>query len=178
VKEDFLTLVTQTRGDAPGRSTPEKRLQSWLLREAYAADGKLCEFADDMFFVTDEQRFPLDEDKDVVCDLLAVRKTAQGLAPVALELKSGREKARLIEQVQAMAGVVDAHREQFGQLFSAILGREVMLDHPCERWLVWPAREGTGADPHTDGLARHGIRVVGYTEVGGGFEFAVGPEVG
>jgi hypothetical protein len=173
-REDFLRLVTQSRRDAPGRSTPEKSLQSWLMREAYAADRRLAHLARDITLVTDEQRFPT-QGKDVVCDFLAVRTSKHGTAPVVIELKPARLMSRLVEQVQAMAAVVDAHRERFGRLFSAFLGRPVVLDLPSERWIVWPAAAGHSTDPQASHLNGLGISLASYTEAGNSFTFDIAP---
>lgn len=144
------------------------------MREAYAAGGQIAHLAPDMTFVTDEQRFPT-QGKDVVCDLLAIRTSAQGTAPVVIELKTERQMSRLIEQVQAMADVVDAHRERFGRLFSAILSSSVVLDLPCERWMVWPAAPGHPVDPRASHLNGLGISVASYCQAGTAFKSTLAP---
>jgi hypothetical protein len=109
----------------------------------------------------------------MVCDLLALR----GSRPVAIELKPGRAMKRLVEQVTGYAALVEEHRVLFANLFSVVLGRPVKLQSPCERWIVWPHPTGHHRDPREDELAGLGIRVVGYTEVEGGFGFRVGRAV-
>lgn len=155
----------------PGRPTPEKRLQSWLLAEAYRANGTVACLAPDLVLVTDEQRFPISETRGCVCDILAVREDR----PVVIELKSARQMARLVEQLGTVAAVVDAHLARFSHLYGALLGRAVSLDRACERWLVWPTVPGHAVDPRTEELAILGIRVVSYDQVGDGYRFAVGP---
>jgi len=150
----------------PARPTPEKRLQSWLIAEAYRHPAQCLPFAADLVFVTDEQVFPTESGK-VVCDLLALRDGA----PAVVELKSAREMARLIKQLEDASEVVDLHRDRFAALYSAILGRDVALDRACERWLVWPALPGRDIEPRATELNALGIHVVSYTETGRGFAF-------
>ncbi len=163
-------LLAATPTAKPGRPTPEKRLQAWLLAEAYRSNGILASLASDLVLVTDEQRFPISDDGDCVCDVLALR----GAAPVVIELKSARQMARLVGQLRVAAAVVDAHLARFADLFGAILGRPVTLDRPCERWLVWPAAPGHEIDPRGDELAAQGIQVASYLETDGGYRFTLG----
>lgn len=84
---------------------------------------------------------------------------------------------RLVAQVTGYAALIDEHTDLFGELYSVILGRVVALELPCERWIVWPRPRGHEADPRERELAELGVRVVGYTEVGEGFEFEVGAPI-
>jgi hypothetical protein len=162
-----------------GRPTPEKRLQSGLLADAYRSERRLegllggGDEGPPLEFVTDELLLPLADGKRIVCDLLALH----GRRPVVIELKPAREMTRLVEQVSAYAALVEAHLERFAELFTVVLGRAVALEGPCERWIVWPEVPGRDVDPREDELAGLGIRVVGYREVGEGFEFRVGRRV-
>lgn len=158
------------------RLTPEKRLQSWLIAEAYRHDRRLRplaapDLAAPLIFITDELSLPADDGR-IVCDLLALDDDR----PVILELKPSREKKRLVEQVTRYAALVEAHITLFSELCSIILGRELTLRAPCERWIVWPAA-GIDSDPQEDALAELGIRVVGYEATDQAFAFRVGREV-
>ncbi len=160
-----------------GRPTPEKRLQSWMVAEACRSDRRQLplaapDLASPLLFITDEHVLPVDGGR-IVCDLLAV----SGDRPVILELKPSRAKKRLVEQVTHYAALVEAHLELFGELCSVILGRELTLRAPCERWIVWPAAGGHERDPQEDALAELGIRVVGYEETDQSFAFGVGRDV-
>lgn len=160
-------LLDAVPGAPPGRPTPEKCLQSWLIAAAYRSAGKLAPLSNELTFVTDEQVF-IQGNTKAVCDLLAIRRTKLGYAPAVIELKSKREMKRLVEQLTVAAHAIDSHRERFSSVFSAILARDVLLVDPCERWMVWPASEDA-ADPRTDELARQGIVVKGYRERKDGF---------
>lgn len=165
-----------------GRSTPEKRLQSYLLADAHTHGGALTtlseasESTDDpvhLELVTDELALPLGDGRKVVCDLLALRRVDDDIAkPVVIELKSARQMTRLVEQVSDYAMLVEEHLELFAELASILLEREVELKGPCEKWLVWPAV--SSGEPREDELAAGGIRVVGYEEGDEGFVFKAG----
>jgi hypothetical protein len=164
-----------------GRPTPEKALQSFLIADAYRQAGRMhalesaAATADPLLrldFVTDEIAVPTADGK-VVCDILALHVTPDGDIPVVLELKSARDKARLIQQVETYAAFVDAHRSAYEDLYGALLGRPVAFARPCARWIVWP-RASPGPDRHEADLRRRGIRVVTYEQRGAAFSFRVG----
>ena len=85
-------------------------------------------------------------------------------------------RATLLKVAQ-VAQVEVIHFDLFEKLYSAVLGRTVALEAPCERWIVWPAVDGYDRDPREDELAELGVRVVGYSELDGGFGFRVGRRV-
>lgn len=185
--------------DVPqGRPTPEKRLQSFLLRDAYAHGRRMAALNDasgrtakpvDLRFVLDELLLPLGEGKRVVCDLLLLRRTPSGeCVPVVMELKSSRDMTRLLEQVGGYAALVGAHVPEFEELFGAVLDEAVSFTGPCEKWIVWPGLEtarrpgvdadsSSAADRREAELGAMGIRVVTYTDMDGVFEFRAGAGV-
>jgi hypothetical protein len=165
-----------------GRTTPEKQLQSFLIREAYLARRKLVSLNEasrstddpvDLTFVVDEIPVPVEGSRKMVCDLLAWRDLPSGAGrPMLIELKSARMMKELVRQVHGYADLVNRHADLFGELFSALLGQEISLTDPCEMWIIWPS-VGQNRDPRTDELLSQGIRVVGYDIVGEGFKFKV-----
>jgi hypothetical protein len=160
-----------------GRPTPEKRLQSQLLANAYRQARRLEDLAGDeggppLLFVTDELALPI-ADGRIVCDLLALH----GSRPAVIELKPERQLTRLVEQVTAYADLVETHLDLFAELFSIVFGYAVLLERPCERWIVWPQPDRGALDPREDELAALGVRVVGYRERDDGFGFRVGRAV-
>lgn len=162
-----------------GRPTPEKRLQSALIRESLAHDRELVSLTDasnktqskaHLRFVTDELALPPDK---IVCDLLALREDDGACVPVVIELKSKRDLARLVEQTQKFAAIVDAHRAAFEELYAAVLGRSIAFSGPAERWIVWPG-DAKSRDPKEEQLRSVGVRVVSYSEDGGSYAFRCG----
>jgi hypothetical protein len=79
----------------PGRKTPEKQLQSWLIQSALKSGGRL-KLLDEVlggqhWFVSDEIALTSASNRKLVADLLLVRLDSQGLASlVNAELKSNR----------------------------------------------------------------------------------------
>ena len=166
----------------PGRPTPEKRLQSFLISRSLRADRNLeplnaaslrTSAPVDLTFMIDEiPVFPV-RGKKTLCDLLAIRKAGTGFVPVVIELKSSRQMTRLIEQVTTFAALVDTHRDLYERLFSAFCPSPIAFIGPCEKWIVWPALKRR-PDPREEEFAAAGIRVVGYETAGDGFTFRVG----
>ena len=173
---NFETLFAKHCRDVEhGRVTGEKALQSALIREAYGNGRKLAavnvasESTDDpveLTFITDEMSLPVENGK-MICDILALRRDGGRSTPVLIELKDDRMLARLLEQVDGYAALMDAHGDLFAELFGALLGEEVRFDGPVEKWIVWP-KAGEVRDPREDELAARGIRVVGYETEGDG----------
>lgn len=166
-----------------GRPTPEKRLQSHLVADAYRSDRRLVSLAapgePPPLFVTDELALPTADGK-LVCDILALAPEPdaehhqhQSRAAV-IELKSSRDKTRLVRQVTAYAALVDAHLDLVAELFSVILHRTVTLQAPTQRMIVWPHPAGHDRDPSEDELAALGIRVAGYIPTDTGFTLQLG----
>jgi hypothetical protein len=171
-------------GVEQGRPTPEKALQSFLIREAYTNQRSLVSLVNasgatnepvDLCFVTDEIALPVATGK-IVCDVLALRRDGGRCTPVLLELKTERQLTRLRKQVDDYATLIDAHAGLFAQLYGALLGKEISFDGPSEKWIVWP-EAGPGKDPREAELAEVGIRVVSYSKVDGAYTFRVGDRV-
>ena len=166
---------------AQGRPTPEKEVQSFLIRDAYrhrhtftvlrCPEGE-PESGPSLHLITDELAMHAESGR-VVCDLLALYRTGDEARPVVIELKSARQMRRLVEQLTAYAAIMQQYYGQFERLFSAVLGERVQFSGPPEKWLMWPAA-GSGADRREAELARQGIRVVQYERHDSGFRFRVG----
>jgi hypothetical protein len=161
--------------------TGEKALQSLLIREAYKNGrrmtpiniaSKLTNEPVDLLFVTDELALPV-MGKEMVCDVLALRRDGGRCTPVLLELKDRRMLTRLVEQVEGYSVLVDEHADLFAELFGALLGEDVRFEAPTERWIVWPGPR-VGRDPREAELRTRGIRVVTYAEHEGAYSVRVG----
>ena len=93
-------------GGEERRPTPEKQLQSFLIRDAYTNQRRMVPIstastatndAVDLRFVTDEIPLPLGAGKRVVCDMLALRRDGGRCTPVVMELKSSRDMTKLVQ---------------------------------------------------------------------------------
>lgn len=162
-----------------GRPTPEKRLQSFLVADAYRHSRALAALARpdgaddcDLVFVTDEIAVIADSGK-LVCDLLALRRGKDGDVPVLLELKSTREMTRLVHQLKSYAACMETNALLFELLFTELLGEDVCFSGPPEKWLVWPGMN-RGADWRERELADSGIGVIQYWENDSSFDFHIG----
>lgn len=179
---EFETLFDQhCRNVTQGRETGEKALQSFLIRESYMHARRIAPIDSastetdepvELTFVTDEISLPVASGK-MVCDVLALRRDGGRMTPVLLELKDSRMLARLVEQVEGYAGLIDEHAEHFARLYGTLLGEEILFDGPTERWIVWP-EAGPGKDPREEELRARGIRVVSYSKRAGAYAFRVG----
>ncbi len=163
-----------------GRPTAEKRLQSFVIGDAYrhqrlmqAMQSRLPDSEDtSLYFVTDEISVTHDDNK-VVCDILAINRRKDGVAPVLMELKSERAMSRLVEQLNNYEAIMKTYQTNFEGLFSALMGEEIRFAFPPEKWMVWPASD-TGPDRREAELLPQGIRIVGYSESDAGFDFHIG----
>ena len=163
-----------------GRVTPEKQLQSYLIGNAYSHNRRMAAIQDAMpaddetnlYFVTDEISVATERGK-VVCDILAIDRRPDGIAPVLMELKSERAMTRLIEQVENYSNVLKTYSEQYEALFAALLGEEIKFSRPLSRWIVWPTLDIGQPDPRYTQLLKQDIRVASYTQQGQTFQFRV-----
>lgn len=164
----------------PSRVTPEKRVQSFLIADAYRHERRMAALgAGELLFITDELALQQEGGAKVVCDILAFRPNPADVSrgvPVLIELKSSRQMTRLVAQLTAYAQEMITYAEAFARLYGAVLGRDIRFTGPPECWLVWPAVRGVLArDPRAADLAAQGIRVIQYIPREPPFRFAVSP---
>lgn len=149
---DNLTAYLAERNGFPTRNTPEKALQSLLIRDAIRNHGRMdilsaaCLEQPDLRFLTDELAISTETGKTVL-DLLAVRLEGDFGVPVVIELKSDRRLKRLIEQTSQAAALIDNHRSAFERMAKAYWDKPVRLAAAAERWIIWPS---AGDDRHGD----------------------------
>ncbi len=182
LSEGFAAMFeTHCRAIEQGRVTGEKALQSYLIRDAAKHGGRLAALNEasaltrepvELWFVTDEISLPTERGK-MVCDILALRRDAQRVTPVVIELKDSRQMRRLIEQLDGYAALIEQHADSFAELFGVLLGERLEFDGPTEKWIVWPAA-GPGPETRTGLLRARGVRVVSYSRDGAAYLFQVG----
>jgi hypothetical protein len=130
----------------PNRPTPEKKLQSWLIRTALESGGILKPFKGVLdgqhWFVSDEIAVQINS-KKVVADLLLVKVDAEGLAClVNVELKSAR-LMKAFEQVICFRtllegpGLIKIWRE-FAEIMTGQKFRWNQSQETCGV-VIWPA---------------------------------------
>lgn len=164
-------------GPAPGRCTPEKRLQSYLISDALSHGRCMQRIDAELIFLTDELVIP-SIGKQQRLDLLALRRVGSGARLALIELKSERAMAELLRQTRTYAEFLNDHVERLAELAGAILGDTVLLTEQTEKWIVWPAPKTSVPDARNAELAKVGIRVVTYEEASNGFAFQISPPFG
>ncbi len=160
----------------PARPTPEKQVQSFLIRNAYLKKGRMdileqacrqCGDEIELKFVTDEIPIPVIKDGKkgkIVCDLLALKTHENGeTQPVLIELKSSRQKKELIRQLTDYSGLIVELKTEFEALYSALLWKAIMFKMPVEKWIVWPSAYGTfQQDPRVSDPELADVRLIQY----------------
>ena len=166
LKQDKISL------DRPGRETPEKALQSWLISQAIANGQKLASIdaalndGHSYRFVTDEISLKISDDPQqsgsgnrVVADLLLIRTNGQGESEIVnAELKSQRS-TETFEQIDHFWKFMG--KDQLN-LWREFIG--IMLGNDELRWkdvnaprgiVVWPAPLGSASKQTRELVAKH-----------------------
>ncbi len=191
LRTQYLEEFEQHCTKVPGRNTPEKRLQSFLIRDAYQHDRQMAALRSvagddptaDLRFITDELALYASNGEKLVCDLLAFRRSAadsSAIIPVLIELKSARDMTCLVAQLTRFAREIGRYREEIAKIAGGLLGEKVSFTYEPELWLVWKAAGSRlDTDPREAELSAQGIRVVQYVLNGDGIDdgycFHVGP---
>lgn len=164
-------LQAHVLGRKPCRKTDEKRVQSYLIAEAYRNNRFIapinralstCLQPCELEFVTDELFLPTETSPHGIgCDILACYRALSGsYVPVQMELKHKSDTVdEVIDQLLEYSLLVDRHAEVFAELFSAILGKPIQFAAPCEKWAVMPS-----SIRKTERFAQHNIHLVTYCE--------------
>ena len=169
-----------------GRNTPEKKLQSYLISNAYLNDRKMKVLVDsdssqqlstgNLLFITDEIRMPY-KSEHKTCDILALRIEGNDTVPLIIELKPERKMKELVHQLEDYAEVMTIHQRFYENLYSALLGRKIAFTALPEKWLVWPPLKKElpmVSDRREKELAEKKIGVIQYIDDNGCFSFHVG----
>jgi hypothetical protein len=141
-----LGKIMEKQLSQPGKKTPEKQLQSWLIQRALKSDGRL-KMLDDVlggqyWFVSDEIALKTASEK-VVADLLLVRIDSDGLASlVNAELKSNRvmETFRQVISFRRALELPDLQKDW--KTFAEVMTGEKFRWHPSQETrgvVIWPA---------------------------------------
>jgi hypothetical protein len=141
-----LGKIMERQLDPPGRKTPEKHLQSWLIQSALKSGGRL-KLLDDLlggqyWFVSDEIALQTASKKKVVADLLIVR-VDEGLASlVNVELKSNRAMETFRQVVGFRAALEHPDLQESWKTFAEVMTGEKFRWRPAldtRGVVIWPA---------------------------------------
>lgn len=120
----------------PIRCTPEKVLQSWIILNAIE-NNYLLPFGENLTFITSELVIPLENNKRIVNDILAIDGDDN---LVVIELKSLRVN-EVKEQSLRFKEVIESRDDDFfKELIKLMLGRNWNGKIRC--MVVWPQKEG------------------------------------
>lgn len=145
VTDQFLD---SSRLKEPRRKTPERRVQSWLVKQALAKDGDLSSIPGLKPPRFDRLTFVLDEvslgdrlhTPTIRCDMLAVGTRARKASLVIMELKSARNLEDLRQQLKRFKNEVLQVRTEFEKLMANCVGYEVSCAEPdIGMMLIWPS---------------------------------------
>lgn len=143
-----LESKMETLLSSPRRKTPEKRLQSWLIRRALKSEGKLEPLHDVLggqyWFVSDEIALKT-ASKKVVADLLLVAVNSKGLARlVNVELKSERLMETFRQVICFRRVLEDPGLQEGWKRFAEVMTGKNFQWHPSQETygiVIWPARK-------------------------------------
>jgi hypothetical protein len=137
--ETGISNVTETNAEStllnfnpqkPGRETPEKSLQSWIILNAIR-NNHILPFGDNLTFITSELAIVLKDNKHIN-DILAINENND---LVVIELKSLRVN-EVKEQALEFEKIIKEERDFFRQLTELMTGRNWNGNVKCA--IVWP----------------------------------------
>ena len=175
--------------EKPKRPTPEKELQSFLIRmspftnesgtymrrmvEIEECVAKKIGSRSKIYFITDELAVMRNHTaKKTVCDILAMRVDEEGTCiPMLIELKTKRLKKRLIGQIESYSEAfeeLEKHLQGFSKMYSLLSGKTVeFAGRKPEPWIIWPFSK---RDMPSKVIGEN-INVIGYSVVDQGYSF-------
>jgi hypothetical protein len=116
----------------PKRRTPEKELQAYIIRKALDSNKKLP-IGKNITYVTSELVSYKKQGKKVVTDILALNEKND---LVVIELKSSRNKTKLINQVNDFEACINRDKQFFIKL--VYLLTEKRWSGRVKKIIVWP----------------------------------------
>jgi len=119
-----------------GRSTPEKKLQSFIIRNAIINKYQLI-FDNNIKFITSEIAVYNENNKRIVNDILGF---SDGCIYV-IELKSDRAMGRLIEQVNNFENIINEKKDFFYELME--LYDYIWDRKSIKKIIIWPEIENS-----------------------------------
>ena len=119
----------------PQRPTPEKELQSWIIKYALSNSDSLP-FDHNIKFITSELAIYNKSNQRIVTDILGYNQDTNQLC--VIELKSDRLLKRLIEQVENFESIIRENFEFFEKLVSLYgLTNEKVPSREVMKIIVW-----------------------------------------
>lgn len=123
----------------------ERCLQRYIIKASLTSNRDMLKALsiidgpyEELIFATDEVSLG-----DVRCDILAVGKIDGTYYPVVIELKSNRDKSRLIEQLENFCVAITKYGVEFKKLLTLMTDRkELQIDTDKPRKIIiWPVAD-------------------------------------
>ena len=142
----------------PRRSTPEKKLQAWIIKYALNNNHSLP-FDPGIKFIASELAIRSKFGEKIVTDILGYNEADKQL--YIIELKSDRLLKRLIQQVDDFETVINENSLFFSQLLSIHgFATQVDFSNNIRKTIIWPYEK---TSPREE-LKRDGIQEFTYQE--------------
>ena len=181
-----LQEILETQLSPPGRKTPEKKLQSWLIRQALESGGRVKALdrvlVGQWWFVSDEIALNTASRKKLVADLLLVRVDAEGQATlVNAELKSERSMKTFTQVIDFRAALDDPALQNGWKTFANIMTGNRFQWRPFQETngvVIWPAvgKNPSKAWANTKRKNYERVDVIGYRYDPATSEYTLGIE--
>jgi len=148
--------------DEPKRPTPEKVLQSWIIKNAIK-NNYILPCGDDIKFITSEMAVYDKSNKRIVNDILGFKDGSL----YVIELKSDRAMGRLVEQVENFNNIIEKEKSLFDDLCK-------IYNHNWDKKsiikvIVWPFNKN--GQKSSIELSNKNIIEYGYEEKNDSYEF-------
>lgn len=146
----------------PGRPTPEKLLQAWIIKSAQENNHQLP-FGSAIRFITSELAIHNKKESKIVSDIIGYDTKTKQL--VIVELKSDRHLKRLIEQVDNFEEIISDNFLFFRNLLA--LHGFSKLEKESKKVIVWPHERTSPLEK----LQKLNIAEYTYQKVGENYHF-------
>jgi len=142
-----LKKILEKQLPSPGRPTPEKQLQSWLIQQAMRSNGRLKVLdnvlGNQYWFVSDEIALKSASGKKLVADMLTVQVDSAGLASlVNVELKSLRSMETFRQIISFRYALENPSLQEGWKKFAEVMTGKDFQWHPSQEThgvVIWPA---------------------------------------
>lgn len=165
--EDEMLNKSEVKLDKPGRPTPEKVLQAWVIKYAFNDVNHMLPFGNKIKFITSEMAAENNLGKKYVNDILGFSSDGE---LCIIELKYARHLTRLVEQIEDFEEYISDNNALFIELLKI---------HNCEwdgnklkRIIVWPHSKNPRKSTLEE-LSTSKVTAYGYIEKDDMFEFKV-----
>ncbi len=138
-EEQILNDIIKIKS-TPHRSTPEKVLQSWIIRQALN-DHDRMPFDKDIRFITSELAILNIEGTKLVCDILGYNSAENRIC--VIELKTKRDQSVLIKQVNEYEKVIIENPDFFSEILTLYSYPGSCLQNNVKKITIWPHNENS-----------------------------------